>query len=189
MVSAIDISVHSWLVHAQIGRLWIHEARYNVEVNRVPAGNWVLIEGLDAPIVKTATITHISACDEAEIFRPLRFNTLATVKIAVEPVNPSELPKMLNGLRMINKSYPLVTTKVEESGEHIVLGTGELYMDCVMHDLRKMYSEIGEHTPCVCSQMHLLRSLLLCLFQGTCLFSVIMTSCNSKHCIAAHVNN
>ena len=33
-------------------------------------------------------------------------------------------------------------TKVEESGEHVVLGTGELYLDCVMHDLRKLYSEI-----------------------------------------------
>lgn len=32
--------------------------------------------------------------------------------------------------------------QVEESGEHVILGTGELYMDCVMHDLRKMYSEI-----------------------------------------------
>jgi len=36
----------------------------------------------------------------------------------------------------------LATTKVEESGEHVVLGTGELYMDCILHDLRKMYSEI-----------------------------------------------
>jgi len=25
-----------------------------------------------------------------------------------------------------------------------VFGTGELYLDCVMHDLRKMYSEIGQ---------------------------------------------
>ena len=57
-------------------------------------------------------------------------------------MNPSELPKMLDGLRKVNKSYPLVNTKVEESGEHIILGTGELYLDCVMHDLRKMYSEI-----------------------------------------------
>ena len=37
--------------------------------------------------------------------------------------------------------FPL---QVEESGEHVILGTGELYLDCVMHDLRKMYSEIGE---------------------------------------------
>jgi len=33
--------------------------------------------------------------------------------------------------------------QVEESGEHVILGTGELYLDCIMHDLRKMYSEIG----------------------------------------------
>jgi U5 small nuclear ribonucleoprotein component len=49
---------------------------------------------------------------------------------------------MLEGIRKINKSYPLLTTKVEESGEHILIGTGELYMDCVLHDLRSMYSEI-----------------------------------------------
>ncbi len=49
---------------------------------------------------------------------------------------------MLDGLRKINKTYPLSVTKVEESGEHIIIGTGELYLDCVLHDLRKMYSEI-----------------------------------------------
>merc|ERR1712216_430440 len=27
-------------------------------------------------------------------------------------------------------------------GEHLLLGSGELYLDCVMHDLRAMYSEI-----------------------------------------------
>ena len=68
---------------------------------------------------------------------------------------------MLDGLRKVNKSYPLLVTKVlllasalllftytvtvrvEESGEHVVFCTGELFLDCVVHDLRKMYSEIG----------------------------------------------
>ena len=36
----------------------------------------------------------------------------------------------------------MVKTRVEESGEHVILGTGELHLDCVMHDLRKMYSDI-----------------------------------------------
>ena len=117
-------------------------SRYKIEVNRVPAGNWVLIEGIDQPIVKTSTITDLQGNEELYIFRPLKFNTQSVVKIAVEPVNPSELPKMLEGLRKVNKSYPLLQTKVEESGEHVVLGTGELYLDCVMHDLRKLYSEI-----------------------------------------------
>jgi len=64
------------------------------------------------------------------------------MKIACEPLNPSELPKMLEGLRKLNKAYPLLSTKVEESGEHVVIGTGELYVDCVMHDLRHVYAEI-----------------------------------------------
>lgn len=126
-----------------IGRLWIYQSRYRIEVESVPAGNWVLIEGIDQSVVKTATIVDANIDDdELFIFHPLRFNTQSVMKIAVEPVNPSELPKMLEGLRKCNKSYPLLTTKVEESGEHVILGTGELYLDCVMHDLRRMYSEI-----------------------------------------------
>lgn len=68
--------------------------------------------------------------------------TQSVLRIAIEPIAPSELPKMLSGLRSINKSYPLVSTKVEESGEHVLIGTGELYLDCVMHDLRRLFSEI-----------------------------------------------
>lgn len=125
-----------------VGRLWVSEARYNIELSMVPAGNWVLIEGIDRAIVKTSTITDLVDSDDLHIFRPLKFNTQSVIKIAVEPVNPSELPKMLDGLRKVNKSYPLLTTKVEESGEHVIMGTGELYLDCAMHDLRRMYSEI-----------------------------------------------
>lgn len=74
--------------------------------------------------------------------RPIQFCTTPVVKVAIEPLIPSELPKMLDGLRKVNKSYPILITKVEESGEHVLIGTGELYMDCVLHDLRLMYSEI-----------------------------------------------
>eukprot|EP00955_Chlamydomonas_euryale_P012991 140443-Chlamydomonas_euryale.AAC.4 len=54
----------------------------------------------------------------------------------------SELPKMVEGLRKINKSYPLAVTKVEESGEHTILGTGEIYLDSLMKDLRELYAEV-----------------------------------------------
>ncbi|KAG1251546.1 hypothetical protein G6F68_012221 [Rhizopus microsporus] len=121
---------------------WIYESRYRVEVEGVPAGGWVLLGGVDNSIMKTATVVDQKTKEDAYIFKPLRFPTAATLKVAIEPVNPSELPKMLDGLRKINKSYPIVTTRVEESGEHIVLGTGELYLDCVRHDLRRMYAEI-----------------------------------------------
>ena len=132
------------MVVATISDTWIAETRYNISTNGVPAGNWVLLGGVDNSIVKTATLMPLKLEDdeEAYIFRPIRHMTESVFKVAVEPVNPSELPKMLDGLRKINKSYPLISTKVEESGEHVVLGTGELYMDCVLHDLRKLYSEM-----------------------------------------------
>nr|CAG8605291.1 4651_t:CDS:10 [Entrophospora candida] len=125
-----------------VTNVWIFESRYRIEVGGMPAGSWVLLGGVDNSIVKTATITEKNIDEDLYIFRPLSFITTAVLKVAVEPVNPSELPKMLDGLRKINKSYPILITKVEESGEHIILGTGELYLDCVLHDLRRMYAEI-----------------------------------------------
>lgn len=92
------------------------------------AGNWVGIEGIDKGILKTATIVDVEDTETVS-FKRLDFNSESVIKVACEPLNPSELPKMLEGLRKINKSYPMVTTKVEESGEHLIIGTGELYLD------------------------------------------------------------
>ena len=44
-------------------------SRYHIEVNRVPAGNWVLIEGVDQPIVKTATITEPRGNEEVDFLK------------------------------------------------------------------------------------------------------------------------
>ncbi|KAL7276485.1 U5 small nuclear ribonucleoprotein component [Rhizina undulata] len=130
------------MVVATITDCWIAETRYKIPTSGVPAGCWVLLGGIDNSIVKSATVVAHKMDDDAYIFRPIKQFTESVFKVAVEPVNPSELPKMLDGLRKINKSYPLVITKVEESGEHVILGTGELYMDCVLHDLRRLYSEM-----------------------------------------------
>ena len=54
----------------------------------------------------------------------------------------------MEGLRKINKSYPLAVTKVEESGEHAVLGTGEIYLDSLM----KVWASANLHaTGALCS--------------------------------------
>ncbi|KAI5122388.1 hypothetical protein M0805_004145 [Coniferiporia weirii] len=130
------------MMKAVVDDVWIAESRYNIPAEEVPAGNLVLLGGVDTSITKTATIAGADIDDELHIFQPIKHLTQSVLKIAVEPIQPSELPKMLSGLRSINKSYPLVSTKVEESGEHVVVGTGELYLDCVMHDLRRLFSEI-----------------------------------------------
>lgn len=60
------------------------------------AGNWVLLEGLDATITKTATVVAESYDEDIHIFKPLQFQTQSVMKIATEPLNPSELPKMVS---------------------------------------------------------------------------------------------
>eukprot|EP00747_Dinoflagellata_sp_TGD_P162540 gnl/TRDRNA2_/TRDRNA2_180238_c0_seq1.p1 gnl/TRDRNA2_/TRDRNA2_180238_c0~~gnl/TRDRNA2_/TRDRNA2_180238_c0_seq1.p1 ORF type:complete len:998 (+),score=250.36 gnl/TRDRNA2_/TRDRNA2_180238_c0_seq1:191-2995(+) len=126
----------------EVSNLWIFEGRYRVEVSHVPAGNWVLIGGIELGVKKTATLTSATNEEEVEIFKPLAFPTTSVIKVAIEPLQPSELPKMVDGLRKVDKAYPLCTTKVEESGEHVICGTGELYLDCVLHDLRKLYGDL-----------------------------------------------
>eukprot|EP00928_Gymnodinium_smaydae_P051093 TRINITY_DN3461_c0_g3_i1.p1 TRINITY_DN3461_c0_g3~~TRINITY_DN3461_c0_g3_i1.p1 ORF type:complete len:982 (+),score=242.25 TRINITY_DN3461_c0_g3_i1:77-3022(+) len=126
----------------EVQNLWIYEGRYRVEVSHVPAGNWVLIGGIEVPIKKTATLTTASNEEEVEIFKPLRYPTQPVIKVAIEPLQPSELPKMVDGLRKIDKAYPMAKTKVEESGEHVISGTGEVYLDCILHDLRRLYGDL-----------------------------------------------
>ena len=119
--------------------MWVYQARYQIPTGKALVGSWVLIEGVDASIMKTTTLCPEYLDEDVFIFRHLRFNTLSVVKTTTEPLNPSELPKMVEGLRKISKSYPMSITKVEESREHTILGTGEIYLDSIMKDLREIY--------------------------------------------------
>lgn len=129
-------------VVGKISGIWKYQARYRVPLERASAGSWVLLEGIDDTIFKTATIVDEFTEEDMYVFKPLRLECKPVVKIATEPLNPGELPKMVEGLRMINRSYPALTTKVEESGEHTIFGTGELYLDSAMKDLRELYSDV-----------------------------------------------
>lgn len=136
-------SDHEASARATVHRVKLSQARYALSLSSAPAGAWVLLEGVEESIAKSATIIDEDEdLDRAYIYRPLHFGTQSVIKIAVEPLNPSELPKMVEGLRKVNASYPLVVTKKEENGEHIIIGMGELYLDCVMRDLRTMFCDI-----------------------------------------------
>ena len=117
-------------VESTITSVSLSQGRHQTSVNQLTAGNWCLLEGADESMVKTATITSIpnneNEAAEVCIFQPVQFDTISTVKLAIEPLRPSELPKMLEALRKVNRSYPLLRTKVEESGEHVIFG---MYFD------------------------------------------------------------
>jgi U5 small nuclear ribonucleoprotein component len=125
-----------------VSSIEILQSRYCIPLTLAVSGNIVLIHGIDSTVTKSATIVSESIDNEFYVFKPLQIQNMSVMKIATEPLNPGDLPKMIDGLRKINKTYPSSITKVEESGEHTIFGSGELYLDCLMKDLRDIYGTI-----------------------------------------------
>ncbi|KAH8739883.1 hypothetical protein FG386_001700 [Cryptosporidium ryanae] len=132
-----------------VNNIWVYQSRYKIEVNQASAGNWILISGLNNLVTNSATLVSYNYNSEtgkkdSNIYNlsKIKYINNSVIKLAIEPHNPSELPKMLQGLKSINKTYNISKTKVEENGEHVIFGTGELHLDCIMHDLRCLYGNL-----------------------------------------------
>jgi len=87
----------------------------------VPCGNTVALVGLDQFITKTATITN-EACEDAHPMKAMKFSVSPVVRVAVEPKVASDLPKLVEGLKRLARSDPMVQCIIEETGEHIIAG-------------------------------------------------------------------
>ena len=105
-------------------------------IDDVPAGNTVACVGLDQFIQKNATITD-EAEVEAHTIKAMKFSVSPVVRVAVECKNSQDLPKLVEGLKRLSKSDPMVQCSIEESGEHIVAGAGELHLEICLKDLQE----------------------------------------------------
>lgn len=112
--------------------------RYNIPVDEAQPGTMVVLTGLDSvengaslylpdePVVETAR--HASG--QKSFF-----------KVAVECENEKDLPKLVDGLKKLTKTYLSAKIHLEESGEYSLLTPGELYLDCFLHDLRHVHQD------------------------------------------------
>lgn len=99
----------------------------------VPAGNTCALVGVDNYLIKTGTISDY---DDAHNIRVLKFSVSPVVRVAVEVKNSQDLPKLVEGLKRLAKSDPLVLISQEESGENIIAGAGELHLEICLKDLQ-----------------------------------------------------
>eukprot|EP00055_Hartaetosiga_balthica_P002503 m.4218 g.4218 ORF g.4218 m.4218 type:complete len:839 (-) comp2187_c1_seq1:124-2640(-) len=113
--------------------------RYIEPIEDVPAGNIVGLVGVDQFLVKTGTITTSASAHNMKV---MKFSVSPVVRVAVEAKNPSDLPKLVEGLKRLAKSDPMVQCIIEESGEHIVAGAGELHLEICLKDLEEDHAQI-----------------------------------------------
>lgn len=106
---------------------------------QVPSGNICGLVGVDQFLVKTGTITTYK---DAHNMKVMKFSVSPVVRVAVEAKNPADLPKLVEGLKRLAKSDPMVEIIIEESGEHIVAGAGELHLEICLKDLEEDHAQI-----------------------------------------------
>merc|ERR1711998_499098 len=117
-----------------IQRVMLMMAGKTESIDDVPCGNTVGIVGIDQFILKTGTITDTA---DAHNIRVMKYSVSPVVQQSVRPKNPADLPKLVEGLKRLSKSDPIVQCFSSESGEHIVAGAGELHLEICLKDLEE----------------------------------------------------
>jgi len=127
------------LYEKAIQRTILMMGRFVEHIEDVPAGNICGLVGVDQFLVKTGTICTLK---DAYNMKVMKFSVSPVVRVAVEPKNPADLPKLVEGLKRLAKSDPMVQCIIEESGEHIIAGAGELHLEICLKDLEEDHAGI-----------------------------------------------
>jgi elongation factor 2 len=67
--------------------------------------------------------------------KTMKFAVSPVVRVAVNVKNSADLPKLVEGLKKLSKSDPMVRCETTEAGEHIIAGCGELHLEICLKDL------------------------------------------------------
>ena len=113
--------------------------RFTEPIEDVPAGNIVGLVGIDQFLLKSGTLT---TSETAHNLKVMKFSVSPVVQRSVEVKNAQDLPKLVEGLKRLSKSDPCVLTSINESGEHVVAGAGELHLEICLKDLEEDHAGI-----------------------------------------------
>ncbi|KIJ38430.1 hypothetical protein M422DRAFT_210847 [Sphaerobolus stellatus SS14] len=113
--------------------------RYVEPIEDCPAGNICGLVGIDQFLLKSGTLTTDEAAHNMKV---MKFSVSPVVQVAVEVKNAADLPKLVEGLKRLSKSDPCVQAWINESGEHIVAGAGELHLEICLKDLEEDHAGV-----------------------------------------------
>merc|ERR1712187_323659 len=122
-----------------IQRTILMMGRYTEPIEDVPSGNILGLVGVDQFLLKSGTL---STSETAHNMKVMKFSVSPVVQRSVEVKNAQDLPKLVEGLKRLSKSDPCVLTMINESGQHIVAGAGELHLEICLKDLEEDHAGI-----------------------------------------------
>lgn len=122
------------LFFTSIHRVILCMGRKFEPIEEVPCGNTAALTGLDQFILKNATITNTDN-EDAYPIKAMKFSVHPVVRRAINVSDPNNLPKLIDGMKRLSKSDPLVQC-LEDNGEYIIAGAGELHLEICLKDLK-----------------------------------------------------
>ncbi|CAH0390781.1 unnamed protein product [Bemisia tabaci] len=134
-----NLSQGQHIMRAKLSDLYLLMGRELESLDEVPAGNVFGIGGLEDYIVKTGTLSTELACPA---FSELNLMAVPILRVAVEPVHPAELPKLMKGLKILNQADACVQVIIQETGEHVLVTAGEVHLQRCIDDLEQRYAKI-----------------------------------------------
>jgi len=103
-------------------------------MDSVPAGNVVALVGIDQYLTKSATL--VDSLDTHPI-KPMEFSVSPVVQVSVSPKDGGDLPKLVDALKKLVRSDPVVKQWQNDSGQYIIAGAGELHIEILLKDLEE----------------------------------------------------
>lgn len=123
---------------ATVTGLYLMMGRGLEALQTVPAGAVFGIAGLEGYIHKSGTLC--SQLDGAVNLAGVNLASQPIVRVALEPVNPGDLGRMIEGMKILEQSDPCARYEVLESGEHVISTAGELHLERCLKDLRERFA-------------------------------------------------
>ncbi|KAG6157482.1 hypothetical protein E4U37_007329 [Claviceps purpurea] len=122
-----------------VSALYMLMGRNLESLDSVPAGVVFGIGGLEGKILKSGTLC--SKLDGAINLAGVSMVGKPIVRVALEPVNPGDLDKMIHGLELLVQSDPCAEYEQFGSGEHVLLTAGELHLERCLTDLKERFAK------------------------------------------------
>lgn len=132
-----DLGLNEHVTVAKIKDFYLLMGREVERIDEARAGNIVGIAGLDKHLIRTATLSDDLFCPP---FNDLHLPATPILRVAIEPKNPLEMPVLVNGLKLLNQADPCVEVKLQETGEHVIVATGEVHLQHCIKDLEERYA-------------------------------------------------
>ena len=121
-------------VPSRIQQVYIYNGAKKEIVDNVPAGNIIGVGGLRAGIPGET----VTSGGKTEPFEKIKHIFDPVVTKAIEAKKPSDLPKLIEVLRQVQKEDPTIVVEInEETGEHLLHGMGELHLEVIENRIIK----------------------------------------------------